>query len=481
MSGDLEHSLDDESGSPLRRASDQEKKLVGALTSALKVSKLHELTNVVCQDALNEFHDQLDAYLEGHAEVSVLLNEGLLYISGGMVPMPRHGHSWMNEFMEFMQRMGIAGLELRGSWSRERVQDILESFRAATSTDPQERFAEIEADLKARIAAPASIKIFDKVHQAGAASAEVSDAARATYYYARLVSLAQEAHASVREEGTPDVHERHVRQTLIKIVEFLDARVFALRLIAMTVSAPNREDPLATHAANVAVLSMAMGRLLGLGRAQIANLGFAALFHDIGRAEAGARFPDPPGAREDLLQATEHVTRGVRILLRSKTAGAANQLRLIVCQEHHRVADGYPEVQGLPPPHPFSRIVAVADTFDKLQNGTPWYKPRGPAEALEAILGDDRHDPAVTALMRDVLGRRPRGSIVRLRDTTLGVVLEGGASRGHCPLLRVLMDANGKRVEGLVLREVTDPDEVVLDVPAEAIAAVIDWRQAVTE
>ncbi len=283
--------------------------------------------------------------------------------------------------------------------------------------------------------------------------------------YARLRSLAAAAHHDVREGHPLDRQLRPVRQTLSQVIDALASPAFAARLAALTAS-PAGADPLAAHATHVAVLSLLMGRLLGLSRARLADLGFAALHHDVGRAATG-RFPKLPPAVVETPE--DHVVTGLRLALAASAAGSDQLARLVVIHEHHRMREGYPP-GGLHPPHPYTRLVAAADAFDKLESGTPWRPAASPAQALRALQQDPRrHDPVAVGLLRDVLGARPRGTVVELREhRATAVVLEGGARRGHLPLVRRLSDR--------ALIAVEHPDEVAGELPQDAAS---DWRALV--
>jgi HD-GYP domain-containing protein (c-di-GMP phosphodiesterase class II) len=288
--------------------------------------------------------------------------------------------------------------------------------------------------------------------------------------------LLEENHLAVLRGENVDRYVRHMRTTVMKIVECLDARFFEMRLLAHTVAAPGK-DALASHAANVAVLSLVMGRLLGLTRGQLITLGFAALYHDLGRALTG-RFPDPPGEREDPEAARRHLADGVRVALGGKGLTDAGTMRLVVIQEHHMMCDGYPQLEAGPrKPHLFSRIVSVADAFDKLQNGTPWAKAQNPAQALRTLRREPRrYDNAVVELLQDVLGKAPRGTVLRLLKGDLVVVLEGGARFGHRPIVRRLLLANGQPDRERNLQQIE-----LVEVKGEVDPALlrIDWRHEV--
>lgn len=478
---------EDDAGAPHRRAGPAERKVVYALNSALRVSRLHALDNVVAQEALAEFAGRLSDYLSRRPQVTVIRGDQRLYINGAAIKGRRQGHSWQADFLQFMERMGIGGLTFRGSWDEAAVRALLEAFAAVGAQPPEERLKIVAAGVERLLRPPAELELLDPSAASELVAPdqdeELPDADRAAFHYARLLALVEASHAALRESRPLDAYARQVRQTLMKVVEELRAGAFQLRLLGLTVLLPGEQDPWASHAVNTCVLSLAMGRLLGLARGPMADLGFAALFHDAGRALVD-RLPSTNRAGERRQSALGHVGAGVTAALRGRGHGDAGLLRLIVAQEVHRVLDGYPEAGGLRPPHLYSRVVAAADAFDRLCQGTPWSPPLSPVGALGRLGGPapgeelpaGRLDPAIHELLVDVLGPYPRGTLLLLPGGELVVVVDGGARRQGRPLARRLLHADGAPDPHGTLSEVAAPASARVLEPA---AVDLDWRRAV--
>lgn len=447
---------DDDQG-PIRRAGPLEKKVVSTLTSALKVSRLHALDNIVAVEALGELATALGELLQTKEEATLVLGDRRLFINGAALRARRTGHSWMDDLLEFLERMGLGGIVFRGRWSRDDLKELLGAFAGVKSRDPAGRQRELMLAVE-RIKEPAQVDLLDpesaRALVAEGDEANIPEPRRALFYYARLLALAEASHVAVRAGRSPDFHVRHLRTTFMKIIEYLRTGLFQVRLMALTAQPPPQVDTLAGHAAAVTCLALAMGRLLGLSRGGLADLGFAALYHDLGRVALGREAAlDGPG--EDPATAHGHVGGGVAAALRGRGFGDGGLLRLVVASEHHRLADGFPDSAGLRRPHLYSRLVGVADAFSNLEQGTPWSAPVSPALALERLRADrDHHEPELVQLLEDVLGRRPRGTLLRLPSRAVAVVVDGGARRGHRPIARQLLHPDGSRDDRRPLLEV---------------------------
>ncbi|RMG08893.1 MAG: HD domain-containing protein [Planctomycetota bacterium] len=465
------------------RAGEAEARLGMALTSALKVSRLHALDNVAVKDAVAALSEGLTRFLLLRDEAVFLISENRVYINGRLARAGGAGHTWMDEFCATLGRLGLGGIIFSGSWTEPTVRQflgiVLEVDRKTPAPERPRALrlalgSELPPGARARVLDPAQAELFVKEEEEG----YVSPRERAAYYFARLLALVEASHAAVATGSSPDVHSRHLRQTLMRTVESLPQRPFLIRLLSLTCLPPLADAPLASHSVNVCVLSLTMGQLLGLRRASLIDLGFAALYHDLGRV-GHEPVPSAEGDREATASAELHILRGLERCLRARNYGSGGLLRLIVSQEHHRVADGYPDAPALREPHLFSQVVAVADAFDRLQNGTEWRPPQGPRAALRLLEGDDRYPAEATRLLVDSLGRWPRGTTARLWDGSVGVVLDGGAPRGHRPLVRRVVSASMAPDEERALIELPDPDELAEEVDPADYA--IDWRAEVVD
>lgn len=228
------------------------------------------------------------------------------------------------------------------------------------------------------------------------------------------------------------------------------------------------ERPLLAHSTTVCFLSLLMGLKLdayllveraaaGPTRAKrVENLGVGALLHDVGMLrispEARARWEATHDTRDPEWRA--HVRLGYH-MVRGKIAPTAATVVL----HHHQHFDGsgFPALRRLNGAaaaqsghriHIFSRIVMVADTFNRLRNPPP--RPGehrdGPLPAVIGLNGllamtlAGQVDPVVFQALLAVAPAYPPGSIVRLSDGRTAVV-EGWSPADPCrPRVREMID-----------------------------------------
>lgn len=180
------------------------------------------------------------------------------------------------------------------------------------------------------------------------------------------------------------------------------------------------------HSLNVSILCMMLVKGLKLGSEQAGILGTGALLHDIGLTEIPERILKR-GSNEQTEPERElrarHVEFGVRIGKRLELAPEV----LSIIEQHHELADGrgYPRGLRLEQIAPLARVVALANFYDNLCNPVDFARAMTPHAALSFIFARrrDQFDAQVLQLMIRALGVYPPGSIVKLSNEAIAMVV----------------------------------------------------------
>jgi putative nucleotidyltransferase with HDIG domain len=202
------------------------------------------------------------------------------------------------------------------------------------------------------------------------------------------------------------------------------------------------------HSVSVSVLMVAFARALGLDRELIQDIGVGALLHDIGKTLVPGHILNKPGRLDPAEMAVmrDHVVHSHEIL--SRLAGFP-EAALAVVTEHHERSDGsgYPYGKGGKQISLFGRMASVVDVYDAITSDRVYHKGMAPHLALRKLLEWSSHqfEPGLVQRFIQCVGIYPVGSVVRLESGRLGVVTE--SSRGDLlrPVVRVLLDARGRR------------------------------------
>lgn len=179
------------------------------------------------------------------------------------------------------------------------------------------------------------------------------------------------------------------------------------------------------HAINVSVLSLMLGRSLGLPTDDLQQVATGALLHDIGKLMLPDVLRQVTSDTSALAARAcrEHVAQGVRLGMTMGLPAVA--LRIIA--QHHEHQDGTGLPQGLLGDEIVvpARIVAITDTYDKLCNprhGGAGHTPHE-AQALMYAQMRDRLDARLLGVFIKMIGVYPPGSVVELSDGRLAMVV----------------------------------------------------------
>ena len=214
-----------------------------------------------------------------------------------------------------------------------------------------------------------------------------------------------------------------------------------------------------THAVNVGVISMLMGRAFGLAGAEMLDIGLGALLHDIGKLELPerVRHPDPDFTQAEHALYREHVARGQALASRMGLPPGVAQ----VLAQHHEMADGsgFPQRLNVDQMTVAARVVALVNRYDNLCNpGNPAHALT-PHEALSLIFAQSKgkFDASMLNAFIRMMGVYPPGSVVQLTDDRYATVVSANASRPLKP--RVLAcDPGVPPSDALLLDLESQPD-----------------------
>ncbi len=279
------------------------------------------------------------------------------------------------------------------------------------------------------------------------------------------------------QEGLEMRHAKRVVQPLID-------GAFADEPVVVGLSSLSHHDEYTyAHSVNVCIVAVTMGHTLGLDRRALADLGVAALLHDVGKAAMYDRVNRPLEELEgdERRLAESHALEGAKLIARSPALNGTTLRSMRVALEHHAArgvgqrgdAAGYPRLPADWRTSGLSAIVSCADCYVSLQmHRSARGRSVTPYQALGMVLGplSDRFDPAVLwALVRSV-GLYPPGQIVELSDGRIAVVLAPNKEDPSRPHVRVIMDECGvpfSAIEAKELKPIPPELSVARALPAD--------------
>jgi len=180
------------------------------------------------------------------------------------------------------------------------------------------------------------------------------------------------------------------------------------------------------HSLRVAVLAVSCAHKIGLPEEFCQRIALGGLLHDVGKMCVRQEVLQKPErlTPDEMEHMRQHVMLGAG-LVRAESLPAES---LAVLLEHHERYDGngYPRRLQGEEISLAGRIAAIADVYDAISSDRWYHKGLPPAAAIRKIHEWSKHhfDPELTAHFIRAVGIYPVGSLVRLSNRRLAVVVE---------------------------------------------------------
>jgi HD-GYP domain-containing protein (c-di-GMP phosphodiesterase class II) len=212
------------------------------------------------------------------------------------------------------------------------------------------------------------------------------------------------------------------------------------------------DEYLFSHAVNVSIIALIIGRKLNLYHEDLEQLGITALLHDIGMLKIKKEVFDHNRvlSAAEWEQIKEHPVYGAYFIKNSGEFAPS-----IVCgvMDHHERVDGsgYPYGKKGVDISFFGKIVAVADVYDACISLRKHRKRMTPRQALKNLLGDShRFDLDVLRAFVASMAIYPIGSYVRLNTGEIAKVVGCNPDQPFRPQIRIQIDKDRQKLEQTV-------------------------------
>jgi HD-GYP domain-containing protein (c-di-GMP phosphodiesterase class II) len=211
-------------------------------------------------------------------------------------------------------------------------------------------------------------------------------------------------------------------------------------------------DKSAMHPVNVAVVSLLLGKAMGLEEADLMDLGMAAFLHDMGKSQMPdrVRYPEENFSNAEFKQYQAHVAHSLSL---GKDMALSLPIMTAIA-EHHELADGsgYPMHMKGEEMTQAAQILALVNRYDNLCN--PGRSPimLTPHESLSLIFTQlkTRFDGVALSAFIRMMGVYPPGSVVQLSDDRYAMVVSVNSARPLKPRV-IVHDADIPKHEALIL------------------------------
>ena len=291
-----------------------------------------------------------------------------------------------------------------------------------------------------------------------------SDMAAIRRLYTGAVSAAEAVWDAADTEGKPEL------PAAVQAIEGLADAVTQNRTAIVALTAMRSYDNYTfTHMVNVSILTMGQARAVGIDGRLLREFGLSALMHDIGKVRTPKEILNKPEKLTDdeFAIMRRHTVDGAEILRRTPEMPI---LAPVVAFEHHLRLDGggYPAGVKRTSLNLGTMLCSIADVYDAMRSQRG-YQEAFPTERILAVLKRNdgaQFDQHLVRRFVQLLGIYPPGNLVRLTTGEIAVVTKVHAPDPYRPRVRVIMGADGARLD-------VPHDRNLFDVSGEAAPSVV--------
>ena len=202
------------------------------------------------------------------------------------------------------------------------------------------------------------------------------------------------------------------------------------------------------HSVNVAILSMVIGKAIGLNELRLRDLGVGAILHDIGKTQVPNHILNKPESLndEEFKVMKAHAFLGYELLKKYDDLSSLSKGAVLF---HHERLDGsgYPFGKKDDDIHQFARIVAITDTYDAMTSNRIYRTKVSNGMALEYLvgMGNCHYDCDLVKVFMNHINIYPIGSMVKLNNGQKAIIIDNNKDAPTRPVVRIVLTGEEKK------------------------------------
>jgi len=428
-------------------AGKSEERLLNSFFVLYKTARIMEDNNPTFQNQCQSFFDCLREFVDDGGPVIIKTVGDRYFVNEKLVRFDENGLSGASSVVQEWKTLGVGGVSFKSTIALDEVRKFfrfvslikpnslnLDSLSASLKTHSMS-----EVEFLARVEVNADEPMIpEEVRR------HFRKAARTTFFQATKV--VEEVMVTTRDKKEIGIAKtKRVIHSLIDHITRDESSLIELTAIK------DYDDYTYAHSTNVCVYALTMGVRLGLDRARLSHLGFAALFHDIGKVKLPTDLIRKPDAfdENDWRQIQQHPLLGAKTIFRNMKLDTHTVRAAQGALEHHVNNDftGYPRLAHKDrPANLFSRIISIVDTFDALTSGRLYLKKSIPPDKVIKKMHYQmkvKFDPFLLKIFNGIVGIYPAGSLVLLSTDEIAVVLTNDQKNPGRPYVKVIGNRAG--------------------------------------
>jgi putative nucleotidyltransferase with HDIG domain len=428
--------------------------LVYALFSASKMVQIYEIDNNAVKRSVGELHAVLQKLFRCEERALLRISSEYLTLNDERITVDPQSFSTFQYLMDELKKREVEGIEFFPGVNEKTIGTFLKVFFELDEGD--EPFDRLEEQIKrADIQHIVVTQLIEMERHLRVHAADQQDVRlESNRIFFRTVGLMKDLVRGIERQNSIQVRKaKRLTQQMVDIIQTDESIFLGLASIKKF------DEYTYAHSVNVCIFSMAMGDQLRLCKSDIARLGLAALFHDIGKVYIPVSIVNSPDKLEgrDWELMKYHTVFGIKELSKVKSFKEILDAMYVSLQHHvHYDLNGYPQKKNGWDLRLFSRIVTIADFYDAMTTPRVYRpNPLQPERVLRFILmkSGSIFDPFLAKVFIQTMGFYPVGTVVELDTGERGVVVRQNHSAGllRRPVVRLLSTAESSEEHGGVI------------------------------
>ncbi|MCF8069518.1 MAG: HD domain-containing protein [Desulfobacterales bacterium] len=275
--------------------------LVNGFYRLIQTARVHDDKNQTVKSCLNNFLNSLNTCFEDSDVVDIQISTGRIYLQDEQLYFRKELSGVMQEIIQLIEKRQIQGIRFYPSIIEAEMHQVLEFVRmfynAGKKDEPQEY-------------------IFDRIQQSEFIWTEILHRQDTGSESASLekIALSKKAEQIKKAKISYSYALSSIKEVVTKIAARKPAGIRkSIRMVQNMVELVLQDDPVLismstikdyddytyTHSVNVAILSMCLGKYIGLSKEPLLKLGICGLFHDLGKVDVPQEILNKPGKLND--------------------------------------------------------------------------------------------------------------------------------------------------------------------------------------
>jgi putative nucleotidyltransferase with HDIG domain len=404
---------------------EETRQMVQVLAGAIKGLRLYSLEHPATTKQIQLLQNGLFGLLQQRKTIRMGLLEGTLFVEDTLFIQEFPA---AEEMARLLENLELAGVEFHAGLSAEDIQVLLGLLHAEKCKGQE--FVEALRQQKV-----------DKI-RAVPVEEDEDTAGEPRKVYKKALKVVDQIFRDVRMGEIPSSEEAmRVVKEMVQLTITEPHALFALSMLK------DYDNYTFTHSVNVSVISLAVGRACGLSEEQLRTLGLGGLLHDLGKLRVDVGIITKPGRLTDaeFNEIRKHPEFGADIIRQME--GVTDEVMAIVIGHHLRYdRSGYPADAFGGTISPLVDMTAIADSYDAMTTLRSYQRPLTPRKAIirmREVAGSSLH-PGMVDKFAIALGPYPVGSLVRLDNNEIGLVVKVDTNNPALAEIKVIFAADGQ-------------------------------------